>query len=66
MNEKLIPSDVSVEATKLLHKWDAALARKRQMSNDWADSKEQEAYDELVDYVEANDLNDTAFDPRNT
>lgn len=64
MDEEPIPSDVSVEATKLLRAWNAASARKRQMSNDWADTKEQEAYDKLVDYVEANDLNYTAFDPR--
>lgn len=44
--------------------WDAATAAYQRNDSDANREAEQNAYDELVDYIEANELNGTAHDPR--
>lgn len=54
----------TVETRRLWAAWEAARGRRDRVGTDAADAAEQAAYDELVDYVEANDLNGTEYDPR--
>ncbi|HEY5785243.1 MAG TPA: hypothetical protein VIT65_10740 [Microlunatus sp.] len=61
-------TDVQQAAKALREEWDAALATKVEMEDteDWpaAYRWEQDAYDRLIDFVEANGLNYSEFDPR--
>jgi len=52
------------EVERLRQQWDDALAKHRQVDTDKTNAAEQVAYDALVDYVEANDLNYSHYDPR--
>lgn len=56
------------EVARLREAWQQALGDYRAGTDgdDWATlfAAEQDAYDELVDYVEAHNLNGTAYDPR--
>lgn len=52
------------EARRLWISWKAARDRKETEGSIAADHAEQEAYDELVDWVEEHDLNGTKHDPR--
>lgn len=54
----------TVETRRLRASWEAARDRKDREGTTAADAAEQAAYDELVDWVEANDLNGTEHDPR--
>lgn len=55
---------IGSEARRLMIAWKAAYARKVEEGSVAADHAEQEAYDELIDWVEENDLNGTVHDPR--
>lgn len=55
---------ITGEARRLRLAWRSALDRKEREGTIAADHAEQEAYDELVDYVEEHDLNGTKHDPR--
>lgn len=56
--------DVWHEAARLRDEWDAALVAHRRDDTDKTSAAEQTAHDALVDYIEANDLNETDLDPR--
>jgi hypothetical protein len=60
--------DIIARVRALTEEWHAALATKIEMedTDEWcsADQWEQDAYDRLIDFVEANDLNETEHDPR--
>jgi hypothetical protein len=60
----MIPPAVAAEAQRLTTAWRTALDKSQRTSTARADLAEQTAYDRLVDYVEANDLNDSEHDPR--
>jgi hypothetical protein len=51
-------------ARKLLGQWKDRLEEMREDDSDVNIQLEQEAHDELVDFIEANDLNGSEFDPR--
>lgn len=59
-------SDRLAEVAQLTVAWRAALDARERHPNppDWMDAEEQRAYDELIDFVEANGLNYTEHDPR--
>lgn len=59
---------ITSEARRLTVQWRAALnAREANpYPTDAEDAVEQHRYDELVDFVEANGLNNTTHDPRQT
>jgi len=55
------------EAARLHAAWHATVEERRRATSDaaqGADQAEQEAYDALIDYVEAHDLNYSKWDPR--
>ncbi len=54
----------SPQYTSLLDAWEAAARRSEKTSSDKDSAAEQVAYDELIEYVEDNDLNYTSLDPR--
>ena len=52
-------------AKVLRYEWEEARRELDQRSeSDWLATQEQDAWDALVDFVEANNLNHTEFDPR--
>ena len=55
---------IIAEATRLTATWVGALDAKERGDSSALDRAEQVAYDELVDFVEAHDLNYTVHDPR--
>lgn len=57
-------SNVIDKAGDLHTKWKLAQERRERYQTDEAEQAEQAAYDELIDYVEAHDLNYTEYDPR--
>lgn len=59
-----IPDIIAAEARRLHADWNVAHARYYHDDSTPNFHAEQRAYDALVDYVEANDLNYTQFDPR--
>lgn len=53
------------EAVRLREVWQEALRLAEVHEGTFgSDQAEQKAYDELVDFVEENDLNHTSYDPR--
>lgn len=58
------PPRVTAEASRLFLNWREALALKRRRGTDLDYWDEQRAYDKLIDFVEAHDLNYTEYDPR--
>lgn len=52
------------EAQRHYKAWREAYADRLVSDTDANNTAEQQAYDRLIDYVEANDLNGSAFDPR--
>jgi len=63
-----VTDEQDIQADALLTEWRAALATKLEQddTDEWeaADRWEQEAYDRLINFIEANELNDSDYDPR--
>lgn len=57
-------SEQETEAARLYEAWKQALSTVRATETDQAADDEQHAYDELVDFVEANEMNNGRWDPR--
>jgi hypothetical protein len=55
---------IRAEAERLTAEWNAALAEYRRTDSARDFEAEQKAYDALVDFVEANGLNYSEYDPR--
>jgi hypothetical protein len=59
-----VPQNVADEADRLLARWRFAMRQVSYSDTAIAWSAEQHAYDELIDFVEANGLNYSEHDPR--